>query len=252
MPTQPTPISDHTVPWPDHAVREYVAKGYWAGVPLGTLLREVADRHPDVPALVDPAAGVRLTHGELAERADAAAARLLDLGMSRGDRVVVQLGNGWEFVVLTVACLRAGIVPVMALPAHRRTELAYLARHAEATAIAVPDRMREFDHQALAHELADDVRAVTGGPWHVLVAGNDLGPGSVDLRALCGPGEEPARRPRAVRRRGARQPRRRGLPAVRRHHRPAQADRPHPRRLRLQRPPQRRDGRHRPPTRCTW
>jgi 2,3-dihydroxybenzoate-AMP ligase len=191
MPTQPTPISDHTVPWPDHAVREYVAKGYWAGVPLGTLLREVADRHPDVPALVDPAAGVRLTHGELADRADAAAARLLDLGMSRGDRVVVQLGNGWEFVVLTVACLRAGIVPVMALPAHRRTELAYLARHAEATAIAVPDRMREFDHQALAHELADDVRAVTGGPWHVLVAGSHLGPGSVDLRALCGPGENP-------------------------------------------------------------
>jgi 2,3-dihydroxybenzoate-AMP ligase len=187
----PTPISDHTVPWPDHAVREYVAKGHWAGVALGTLLREVADRHPDVPALVDPAAGVRLTHGELADRADAAAARLRDLGMSRGDRVVVQLGNGWEFVVLTVACLRAGIVPVMALPAHRRTELAYLARHAEATAIAVPDRMREFDHQGLAHELADDVRAATGGPWHVLVAGDDLGPGSVDLRALCGPGEDP-------------------------------------------------------------
>jgi salicylate---CoA ligase len=186
----PTPISDHTVPWPDHAVRDYVAKGYWGGVPLGTLLREVADRHPEAPALVDPAAGVRLTHGELAERADAAAARLLDLGMSRGDRILVQLGNGWEFVVLTLACLRAGIVPVMALPAHRRTELAHLARHAEATAIAVPDRMREFDHQVLAHELADEVRAATGGPWHVLVAG-DVGPGSLDLRALCGPGEDP-------------------------------------------------------------
>ena len=30
----PTPISDHTVPWPDAAVADYVAKGYWAGVPL--------------------------------------------------------------------------------------------------------------------------------------------------------------------------------------------------------------------------
>jgi len=28
----------------------------------------------------------------------------------------VQLPNGWEFVVLTLACLRAGVVPVMALP----------------------------------------------------------------------------------------------------------------------------------------
>ena len=37
----PTPISDHTVPWPDAAVADYVAKGYWAGVPLDALLRDV-------------------------------------------------------------------------------------------------------------------------------------------------------------------------------------------------------------------
>jgi 2,3-dihydroxybenzoate-AMP ligase len=91
-------------------------------------------------------------------------------------------------VVLILACLRVGIVPVTALPAHRRTELAYLARHAEATAIAVPDRLRDFDHQTLAHDLADEVREATGGSWHVLVAGDDVAPASIDLRALCSPG----------------------------------------------------------------
>jgi len=184
----PTPISDHTVPWPDAAVADYVAKGYWAGVPLDALLRDVADRRSDSPALVDPSAGLRLTHRELVDRADAAAARLLDLGMAKGDRIVVQLGNGWEFVVLILACLRVGIVPVTALPAHRRTELAYLARHAEATAIAIPDRLRDFDHQTLAHDLADEVREATGGSWHVLVAGDDVASASIDLRALCAPG----------------------------------------------------------------
>jgi 2,3-dihydroxybenzoate-AMP ligase len=184
----PTPISDHTVPWPDAAAARYVAKGYWVGATLDTLLRDVADRRPDAPALVDAATGLRLTHRELGARADGAAARLRDLGMARGDRIVVQLGNGWEFVVLTLACLRVGIVPVMALPAHRRSELTYLARHAEATAIAVPDRLRDFDHQSLAHELADDAREVTGGSWHVLVAGDDVAPTSIDLRALCAPG----------------------------------------------------------------
>ena len=49
-------------------------------------------------------------------------------GIARGHRIVVQLGDGWEFVVLTLACLRAGVVPVMELPAHRRSELAHLAR----------------------------------------------------------------------------------------------------------------------------
>lgn len=188
----PSPISDHVVPWPESEAQRFAAEGYWSGVPLGQVLRETADRTPDAPALSDPVAGVRLTHAELTERADAAAVRLLDLGISKGDRILVQLPNGWEFVVLTLACLRAGIVPVMALPAHRRYELQYLAVHAEAVAIAVPDRMRDFDHQALAHELADEVRKETAGGWHVLVAGDDIGPASVDLRALCRPATDPA------------------------------------------------------------
>ena len=179
----PTPIGYGTVPWPADAVRDYIVKGYWAGIPLGTLLREAADRRPNAPALSDPAAGLRLTHAELAGRAESAAVRLLDLGLRPGDRIVVQLGNGWEFVVLTLACLHAGIVPVMALPAHRRTELSYLAIQAEATAIAVTGRIRGFDHAALAHELAGEVTSATGGPWHVLVADADRRAGSVDLGA---------------------------------------------------------------------
>jgi 2,3-dihydroxybenzoate-AMP ligase len=76
----------------------------------------------------------------------------------------------------------------MALPAHRRLELAHLAAQSEAAAIAVPDRLRDFDHQTLAHELGKEAP----GPWHVLVVGDDVAPGSLDLRALCAPGEEPA------------------------------------------------------------
>jgi 2,3-dihydroxybenzoate-AMP ligase len=181
-----SPIAEHTVPWPDAEVRRYIAAGYWAGVPIGSLLHAVADRTPTAPALVDPAAGVRLSHAELAARADAAALRLYGLRIAAGDRIVVQLGNGWEFVVLTLACLRAGIVPVMVLPAHRRAELTHIIGHAEAVAIAVPDRLRDFDHQALAHELAP------GPDWRVLVAGDDIGAHSIDLRALCAPSADPA------------------------------------------------------------
>ena len=136
--------------------------------------------------------GVRLSHAELTARADAAAVRLLGLGLAPGDRIIVQLPNGWEFPVLLLACLRAGIVPVMALPAHRRAELSYLARHAEASAIAVPGRLRDFDHQAMARDLGPEVQAATNGPWHVLVAGHEVSGDSVDLRAVCAPGPVPA------------------------------------------------------------
>jgi 2,3-dihydroxybenzoate-AMP ligase len=176
-----TPIAEGTVPWPDDVAARYVEAGYWQGRPLGAHLWEAADRAPDAVAVVD--GPVRLTHGELTARADAAATRLTELGVHAGDRIVVQLPNRWEFVVLVLACLRAGIVPVMALPAHRRTELTHLVEHAEAAAIAVPDRLRDFDHQSLAHELGIDP---------VLVAGKDVFPGSIDLCELCGPASDPA------------------------------------------------------------
>lgn len=175
-------VREGVVPWPEEFAARYVAAGYWQGRALGELLREAAEANPDAVALVD--GPLRLTHAELAGRADAMAARLVGLGLAPGDRVVVQLPNTWEFVVLTLACLRAGIVPVMALPAHRRTELAHLAGHAEAAAIAVPDRLRDFDHQALAAELVDEVPPLR----HVLVAGDTVAPDHHDLRALGAPG----------------------------------------------------------------
>ena len=168
-----TPIAEGTVAWPDEFAGRYVAAGYWRGRPLGALL---GASPADAVALVD--GDTTFTYAELLSRADATAAGLAGLGLRRGDRMVVQLSNCWEFVVLTLACLRAGIVPVMALPAHRRVELAYLAEHAEAVAIAVPGVLRGFDHQAMAAEL---------GVRHVLVAG-DPAPGHVDLRALAEPG----------------------------------------------------------------
>ncbi|MHA6621961.1 (2,3-dihydroxybenzoyl)adenylate synthase [Pseudonocardia sp. DLS-67] len=171
-------VREGVVPWPEEFARRYVAAGHWQGRALGELL--VA--RTDAIALVD--GDLRLTHAELAGRADAMAARLIGLGLAPGDRIVVQLPNTWEFVVLALACLRTGIVPIMALPAHRRAELGYLAGHAEAAAIAVPDRLRDFDHQALAAELVAEVPSLR----HVLVAGDDVADGHHDLRALGAPG----------------------------------------------------------------
>ena len=172
-----SPITDGVVPWPAEEVARYVAAGYWEGRSLPSHIWDQAARTPDKVALVD--GDIRLTYAELTARADFAATALTGLGLCAGDRIIVQLPNCWEFVVLMLACLRAGIVPVMALPGHRYHELSYLAAHAEAAAIAVPDVLKGFDHQALAHRLRDEVASLE----HVLVVG--AVEGSVDLRALC-------------------------------------------------------------------
>jgi 2,3-dihydroxybenzoate-AMP ligase len=181
-----TPIADGTVPWPARLARAYRQAGWWRGQALGTQIAAVADARPDATALTDPAAltgsATRISYGSLLARADALASRLTGrLGLERGDRIVVQLPNGWPFAVLTLGCLRAGIVPVMALPAHRQHELAYLCQHSEARALAVPGVLRGFDHQELAARLTAESPILE----HVLVAAPDVDPRHQDLAALC-------------------------------------------------------------------
>jgi salicylate---CoA ligase len=173
-----TRIAEGTVPWPEELAREYELAGWWRGQALGTELAAAADSRQAATALVD--GETRISYASLRDRADALASRLTDaLGLRRGDRIVVQLPNCWPFVVLTLGCLRAGIVPVMALPAHRQHELAYLCEHSQARALAVPGVLRGFDHQ----DLAERLRAGSATLRHIMVAGPDVR--HTDLTALC-------------------------------------------------------------------
>lgn len=167
------PITDGLVPWPPEVAARYRAAGYWLGRSLGDLLWEQVDRTPNAVAVID--GDIRLTYRELAQRADAAADRLTELGLRPGDRVVVQLGNTWQFVAFYLACLRTGVAPVMALPAHRLHEMSYLAGHSEAVALAVPATAADFDHAEMAERIAADQPDL-----HVVLVQTD--PGGTGLR----------------------------------------------------------------------
>src|SRR4051812_37909221 len=111
--------TEGAVPWPEDLAAEYRRRGWWRGGALGSEVWGSADAHPDSVAVVD--GDTSLTYRSLPARADGLAGRLIDeFGFARGDRIVVQLPNCGQFAVLTLACFRAGIIPVMALPAHRR------------------------------------------------------------------------------------------------------------------------------------
>lgn len=171
------------VAWPQEFAADYVAKGYWRGRPFGDWMWQWADRHGDRVALVD--GDLRISYQDLAGRMDAAAERLAGLGLRGGDNLLVQLPNGTEFIVLTLACMRIGVAPVMALLPHRVHELTHLAHTAEAAAVAVPDTWRGYDHQALARQVADAAPTVR----HLLVLGDEVATGNLDLRDLTAPAE---------------------------------------------------------------
>jgi len=155
--------------WPAEFAERYRAAGHWRGETFGGVLRERAAAHPDRVAIVDPAPERReWTYGELDERASRMAAGFAARGISRGDRVVVQLPNVAEFVEVVFALFRIGALPVYALPAHRETEIAYFCSFTEAVAYVIPDRHAGFDHLALASK----VKERTPGLRHVFVVGS--------------------------------------------------------------------------------
>ncbi|MFB4314133.1 (2,3-dihydroxybenzoyl)adenylate synthase [Actinomadura sp. 21ATH] len=138
---------DGFVPWPAEFEARYKEAGYWSDRLLGGVLRG----DPDRTALV--AGADRLTYAELDRRADRVAAGFLRLGVERGDRVVVQLPNTVSFVAVFLGLVRIGAAPVLALPAHRESEIGYLCELSEARAYVIPDVAGGFDYRAMARTL---------------------------------------------------------------------------------------------------
>jgi 2,3-dihydroxybenzoate-AMP ligase len=69
------------------------------------------------------------------------------------DRVVVQLPNTPEFVHWYLALVRIGAIPVLALRAHRATEVRHFIRASGAVAYVVPDVAHHFDYRPMATQM---------------------------------------------------------------------------------------------------
>ena len=134
--------------WPEEFARRYRRQGYWADITLHDMLARSIDAAPDRIALVH--GNRRLTYAQLGEAIDRLAGHLIDLGFRPLDRVVFQLPNSIEFVIAFFAFVRIGVIPVLALPAHRFEEVSHFVAHAEAVGYVVPDCWRGYDYRPLA------------------------------------------------------------------------------------------------------
>ncbi|MCE7082448.1 (2,3-dihydroxybenzoyl)adenylate synthase [Streptomyces sp. ST2-7A] len=175
-------------PWPEEFAARHRAAGHWRGETFAGVLRDRAAAHPDRIAVVDGER--RLTYAELHRSAERMAAGLLTLGVTAGDRVVVQLPNRAEFLETIFGLFRIGALPVFALPAHREAELRHFCAHSDAVALIVPDRHDGFDHRALAGRVAE---SADPAPRHVLVLG-DPGPHTALADVPRDPADLPAGR----------------------------------------------------------
>ena len=161
---------------PDLAER-YRATGLWGTRSIARELSAIAEQHPSALALVTEQGS--LMYAELDARTDRIGAGLLDLGLHPGDRVIFQVTNRLETVVAWYACLKAGLVPVATLAAHRGHEIGEISRQSAAAAHLVEAGL-PFDLVAFARDIAANHPSLR----HVITIGVEPSAGTVALESL--------------------------------------------------------------------
>lgn len=153
-------------------IDHYNAVGVLTEDTLVGALRESFGRHSDRIAISEE--GVRVSYRELDEITERAAAALVRLGLRPLDPVLFQVYNSKELVFAVVACLKAGLLPICTLAAHRRSEIAQIGRQAGARAHIVSAPDGRFDLLSFALEMKDEIPTLA----HVIAVrtdGEDIG-----------------------------------------------------------------------------
>lgn len=140
------------------------------------LLQPKIDQHSDSVAFSMGSAVLTFAQLDIASRRFAAF--LQAQGISKGDRVAVQLPNILQYAVVLLGCLRAGVVLVSVNPMYTHYELAHQLTDAQASVLIVLDGMTSAYDQ-----LDDAVKAQLSLVVHCSVNPN-AGPADNDIALL--------------------------------------------------------------------
>jgi len=156
-------------------IDEYVKKGYWDTTSLSDLWERNAKRYPDAEAIVD--SRYRLTWSQAHEWIDKLALGLMERGIKKDDLIASQLPNCIELCLLRVACEKAGILFLPAMPNLRRNEMEYMLGRSAAKAIVIPWESRQINY----FESVQAMRPHLPQLDHIFVVGDKVPPGAISL-----------------------------------------------------------------------
>jgi long-chain acyl-CoA synthetase len=137
---------------------------------LGFFNRGAAMAHPDRVAVVDlsRAVPVEISHAMLDDRMDRVAAALQARGLEKGDRLLLAMGNRFEFIECFFGAMRAGVVPIPLNHKLGADTIRFVIRDANARAVIVepachPEILRIVEETDLLPRLTTD--PISGPVW---------------------------------------------------------------------------------------
>ena len=161
-------------------IKRNLKEGYWDRTILSDYWDKNAKKWPNKEALVD-SNGSRLTWAQAKQRIDRIALALVkDLKLERDARLMVQLPNCVEQVLVRLACEKAGILSIAEMTTFRQTEIKEIASLTQAVGIVIPKEYRDFDHYQMVKELQTELPHLK----HIIVMGDDVPKDCISLKEI--------------------------------------------------------------------
>lgn len=169
---------DGYVPFPQGRIEEYRSAGYFRDLTFHEVLDRAGEQTPGKPFVVGPHGTT--TYDEAIDRSKRIAAYFLgELGLEPLDRIALQLTNRVEFLELFFGCSRAGVIPVIVLPRHRRAEASHVVDLVDARAFVTLGAAAGGDFDFVG--MVDDVAAETDTLDHLIAVGDGRAGGNDGL-----------------------------------------------------------------------
>jgi 2,3-dihydroxybenzoate-AMP ligase len=149
---------DGVVKFPPEYAKRYRERGYWQDKSLASEFAAVFVRFADRVALIDGER--RYSYADVDRLSDNLARNLIALGFKPLDRVVLQLPNVAEFVMLYFALQKIGAIPIAALATHRYNEVSQFVEIAQAVACVYPERQSDFAFAPMVARVAEASRCL--------------------------------------------------------------------------------------------
>lgn len=166
---------------PADVLKRYLELGALTEETLVGELARVCAAHPDRIAISEP--GTLVSYRELDAMTDRVALAFLDLGLQPNDPVIFQLANSKELLYAFIGCLKAGLIPICTLAAHRQQEIGYLGNHAKAVAHLVDGDNPSYDLLEFAREMRPRIPSLR--VTVVVRGGRETREGEFDFTAIA-------------------------------------------------------------------
>jgi fatty-acyl-CoA synthase len=130
---------------------------------VGSLLEEIAQKHPNRDALVYSDRDLKYSYRELNARVDKLAKGMLAMGIRQGDHVGIWATNVPEWLVVFYATARIGAVFVTVNTSYRPSELEYVVHQSDMKALFLIDGYRDMDYAQTVSDLVPELKTMPKG-----------------------------------------------------------------------------------------